>query len=101
MATVSLNALIALVLAWNYFAYQAELFDSEYEANHPARATAAAITAPVLSWESFDKDQAPAPYIFDAWARLEVVSLLLPAGAAHTLPCRQTDPVRDKSPPPA
>jgi hypothetical protein len=101
MSPIPGTALIALLLAWNYFAFQVEIFDCEYEANHPARQVTVSFVAPALSWESFDKDQAPAPYLFDAGARLEVVSLL-PFFTPHSpLPYAQPQPVRDKSPPPA
>ena len=49
---------IALLLAFNYFAFQVELFDDEYEENHPAPTTTCSITHPTLNWESFDKDNA-------------------------------------------
>ena len=96
-----LNACVALVLACNYFAFQAELFDDEYEANHPAQARKGthALTNPSATWESFDKDNAPQPFVFDA--RVSLVSrFVLPEEAPLThLHSPGIHPVRDKSPP--
>ncbi len=93
------STLLSILLAWNYFAFQVELFDCEYEANHHAPQSVVSFVTPVMSWESFDKDQAPAPYYFDAFGRLEVVSLLPVASQCSDLPFAPRHPVRDKSPP--
>ena len=96
-----LNACIGLVLACNYFAFQVELFDDEYEANHPAQAKEGthALTNPSVTWESFDKDNAPEPFVFDA--RISLVSLFelseeVPLTHLHS---PSPHPIRDKSPP--
>ncbi len=99
MVSSSGSALIALLLSWNYLAFQVELFDNEYEANHPKQPTSVSIVSPVLSWESFDKDQANSPYTFDAFARLEVVDLIPVVSFVQDLPHAHSLPVRDKSPP--
>jgi hypothetical protein len=89
----------ALVLACNYFAFQAELFDAEYEANHATPSTSNSITSSSLSWESFDKDNAPQAFVCDAGLKIQC-TLVLPSEPA--LPS-VLDPsfqiIRDKSPP--
>ena len=90
---------VALILASNYFAFQVELFDEEYEANHPRRSEECSVLSPTLTWESFDKDNAPQPFVFDALITIEYAGPLAP------LPCDPVAPhylhrdIRDKSPP--
>jgi len=88
-----------MLLAFNYFAFQVELFDDEYEANHPSPSAASGISAYNVTWESFDKDNAPAPFVFDA--RISFVSLFrLPREVSLPLVhFPGVHPVRDKSPP--
>ena len=57
---------VALLLASNYFAFQVELFEDEYEANHPRTYETCSITQPTLTWESFDKENAPKAFVCDA-----------------------------------
>ncbi len=90
---------IALVLAANYFAFQVELFDCEYEANHPKQAERATVTSPSLTWESFDKDNAPQPFVFDALIRIEPFFFLPPPVELQVPDVRIPAVLRDKSPP--
>jgi hypothetical protein len=90
---------IALVLAANYFAFQVELFDDEYEANHPKESQSSSITASVFTWESFDKENAPKAFRFEPDVEIRplfVLSAPLPP-AYH--PLRISHTIRDKSPP--
>jgi hypothetical protein len=90
---------VAFLLSVNYFCFQVEVFEEEYEANHPAQTGSAALSSPSLTWESFDKDQAPQPFVFDAATTFERLATLeepsSPIPPAHT----PKDPIRDKSPP--
>lgn len=91
--------LVALVLALNYFAFQVELFKNEYEANHPKISEYGGFSLPTLTWESFDKDQAPQPISIEPTIQLEIVSLLAHPARPGSLAFRAHEPVRDKSPP--
>ncbi len=51
-----IHAASAVILAGAFFSFQIELFDAEWEANHPPVSTS--ITSPSTTWESFDKDNA-------------------------------------------
>ena len=94
--------IFTLVFAWNYFAFRVELFDDEYEQNHPAPTPASegpAFSLPSLTWETFDKDNAPKA------VRVEpVITLTLLAGTPdeqfhfRVIP-RHYQLIRDKSPP--
>lgn len=99
MNGLTLYKLIALVLATNYFAFQVELFEEEYEANHPKQYGSCSITQPTLTWESFDKENAPKAFVVDADFQLQFLFLF---GLEHPTPLRLHTPywfVRDKSPP--
>lgn len=94
-----LHTLIAVGLACNYLAFQVELFDDEYEANHPCPTVTPSFSSTSVTWESFDKDNAPEPFsiepanYFGCLFRLALVFSFLP------LPSRPFHLVRDKSPP--
>ncbi len=94
-----LHRIVALVLAANYFAFQVELFEEEYEANHPQAYGAPSVTQPTLTWESFDKDNAPQAFVCDANIRIELLFVLCVPAFRPPLAFPQYQPVRDKSPP--
>lgn len=100
MRWMPVHKFVALLLASNYFAFQVELFEEEYEANHPRGHTTASITKPTITWESFDKENAPKAFVFDANIRLEFLFLLQSPLVELSLPSPPYQPVRDKSPPP-
>lgn len=98
------KALLALLLACNYFAFRAELFSSEEELNHPVHdcfPRTVSLTASTLNWETFDKDNAPkaitlrvrSGLVFTAVVPVPPLPPVADAAPAH--------PVRDKSPPSA
>ena len=90
---------ICLVLAANYFAFQVELFEEEYEANHPTRSEGAAYSAPTTNWESFDKNNAPQAFVVDAGLQIEFLFTLVSPAAKESPSHSPFHPVRDKSPP--
>jgi hypothetical protein len=94
-----LHNAVAFVLATNYFAFQVEPFEEEYEANHPARAETCAFSQPTITWESFDKQNAPKAFVFDADVRLQFLFSFPPQRFTLLLPNSQYQPIRDKSPP--
>jgi len=94
-----LHKFTAFVLATNYFCFQVEIFEDEYEANHPKPYETSSITQPSLNWESFDKENAPKAFVFDAEIRLHVLFVLHSPRVRLPLPELQYQPVRDKSPP--
>jgi hypothetical protein len=90
---------IALLLAVNYFAFQVELFDDEYEANHPRHDDRVAFSSPTLSWESFDKNNAPEPFVIDPCFRVELLTWLHPPAPEPLSSHHPFRDLRDKSPP--
>jgi hypothetical protein len=90
---------IALLLACNYFAFQVELFEEEYEANHPKTCEGSSFTHPTLTWESFDKENAPQAFVFDAEIQIQFLFFIDSEPSDAVSPNNQYQPVRDKSPP--
>jgi hypothetical protein len=93
------SRLIPLFLAANYFAFQVELFDDEYEANHPGTAETCSITGPVFTWESFDKENAPRAFTVDPCIEIRPLFRVAAEPAIPALPVTPRVPARDKSPP--
>lgn len=91
--------LIALVLAADYFAFQVELFDDEYEANHPRTSGKSSLTGPVFTWESFDKENAPRAFVVDPCIEIRPLFRVTDEPALPLPPVILRSPVRDKSPP--
>lgn len=90
---------VALILAVNYFSFQVELFDDEYEANHPRQSEGCAVSAPTLTWESFDKDNAPPPIVVDALITIAFIGSVLPGPCPPVAAHEPHRYLRDKSPP--
>ena len=90
---------VALVLAFTYFGFQAEVFEEEYEANHPQPTNDCAISSPSLTWESFDKNNAPQPFVFDADIRFQCLLLFVPQAYTSSPYFEPFQLIRDKSPP--
>jgi hypothetical protein len=91
--------LIALLLAADYFAFQVELFDDEYEANHPRFSETSSITGPLFTWESFDKENAPRAFTVDPCIEIRPLFLTIAEPASPVPPAPPRVPARDKSPP--
>ena len=91
--------MVALVLAANYFAFQVELFDDEYEANHPRTSPSSSITLPVFNWESSDKENAPPAFTVDPFIAIQPLFRIAAEPAPRGLLHPRREPVRDKSPP--
>jgi hypothetical protein len=96
-----LHNAIAFLLAANYFAFQVELFEAEYEQNHPGRPEGCAFVAPAVTWESFDKENASQAFVFDAGLRIDFLFTLPDCTFPAVVTNRPYQPVRDKSPPSA
>jgi hypothetical protein len=95
----SIHSFVALFLAANYFAFQVELFEEEYEANHRQASTACSIGSLTLTWESFDKENAPKAFVVDADIRIQFLFLFDSDPPTLLLSHTPFQPIRDKSPP--
>jgi hypothetical protein len=99
MRSSLVHRFVALLLASNYFTFQIEPFEEEYEANHPDIPDGWALSQPTLTWESFDKQNAPKAFVFDAVINIELLHLLTSPPVKELPANPQYQPVRDKSPP--
>jgi hypothetical protein len=97
----ALHSFTALLLACNYFAFQVELFECEYEANHPAPTTQGthALSGPTVTWESFDKQNAPQAFVVDAGLQIDCILILASTSILQSSSEPSFQLVRDKSPP--
>jgi hypothetical protein len=91
---------VALVLACDYFAFQVELFDDEYQANHPRTSDSSSVTGSAFTWESFDKENAPEAFTVDPWIEIRPLFVLTTERPLPLPPVVALGPIRDKSPPP-
>lgn len=95
-----LPRLFVLLIACNYIAFRVELFAEEYERVHPAyTGSTESVSSSSTTWESFDKDNAPKAFAFQAQIILTMLgvrgdALFPPAPHVST-----SEPIRDKSPP--
>ncbi|HTY58779.1 MAG TPA: hypothetical protein VMF59_08165 [Bacteroidota bacterium] len=93
--------IIGLVLAANYFAFQVELFDDEYEANHPRVSEKCSFTGPVFTWESFDKENAPEAFVVDPCIEIRPLFIVFTDDRLSLPPALFRNRILDKSPPSA
>jgi len=94
-----IHTFCCLLLATNYFAFQVELFEEEYEQNHRTMSECESFAAPTLTWESFDKNNAPKAFTIEPLLFGTVVAVCGAQSVHKPPPRRQTSIIRDKSPP--
>ncbi len=87
------------IVALNYAAFRLELFDDEYAENHPAFPTGISFSKPTLTWETFDKNNAPEAFVFNARVAIEPLSISPPVVFANKFAVEPLELIRDKSPP--
>lgn len=96
---VNAYKLFFFLVALTYFSFRVEPFEDEYKLEHHDFPTTCEFSNPTLSWETFDKDNAPVAFVFDAELRIERLAVLPPEPPVLLQDHRQLQPVRDKSPP--
>jgi hypothetical protein len=94
-----LHRIAALFLACIFFLFQTELDHEEYLRNHRQVSSAPSIAAPSLTWETFDKQNAPKAFVVvvDSDGFCLVMPYTNPG--INLPPSVSVHPVRDKSPP--
>ena len=90
---------LSVIVACNYFAFRVELFEQEYENNHPVYPTTIAIVNPSLNWETFDKDNAPKAYRINLETSLTLICKATDRLQPQAPFIFTSEPIRDKSPP--
>jgi len=95
----SFKNILLLLVALNYIAFHAELFDEEYKANHRAVSDSLSFAPPSVTWETFDKSNAPQAFTLTVDVTIELIGYLRLPNIRITPPLLRFDIIRDKSPP--
>jgi hypothetical protein len=99
MTPFALHRFVALALAGILFLFETELNHDEEEQNHRQLYSTLSIAAPSVTWETFDKQNAPQAFAITV-DRGDCCLLLACTHPPLLLPPTITlHPVRDKSPP--
>ena len=88
-----------LLLALNYFAYQCEFFDHEYAENHRVVSSHLSVAPPSVTWETFDKTNAPKAFVLNVEVTIDFLGYLRLPDVQVAPRLFKFDIVRDKSPP--
>ena len=94
------HARVALLLAVTYLLFRIEPFEEEYLEQNRGPADRLAFSTPAVTWETFDKTNAPKAFTVDpgiAIGPLHAITVSRDPLDPCALPAH---PVRDKSPPP-
>jgi len=95
------HTLVSILMACTYFAFRVELCEEEYEAHHHPFPDILAFASSSLTWESFDKDNAPQAFHIEVETRRQLLCSIEPQKRSPFQDNLPYQPVRDKSPPPA
>jgi len=76
-----------------------ELFEDEYEANHPVLPTDLAFTVSSLNWETFDKDNAPTAFVIHPETSILFLCFATDQPVTAIPDLQPFEIIRDKSPP--
>jgi len=91
--------ILLCVVALNYGAFRVEISEDEYKEHHPDLPTGLAFMESILNWETFDKNNAPEAFSFDAHVAIETLFQTSLFFQENDIPYEHYEPVRDKSPP--
>jgi hypothetical protein len=95
----SFHSFVALLLAATYVCFQVEPFEEEYLEHHRPPPDRPAFSTPSVTWETFDKSNAPKAFTVDPCIAIGPLHLVAvsddPLDPFH----QPRHPVRDKSPP--
>ncbi len=92
-------SVLSVLVCVTYFAFRIELFGDEYRENHPPLTSLPSISPPSLTWETFDKDNAPQAISLNPTLHAGFLSHVEAPVAEDVTGWTVPHPVRDKSPP--
>ncbi len=87
IARPTARMLVALVLACTYFAFRVELFSEEAEQHASSFPMTLAFGTSTLSWETFDKENAPQAFTVRVLTLFDAIFPVAPASVAARLGC--------------
>jgi len=83
----------------NYIAFHGEFFEEEYEQNHRPISSELSYAMPSVTWETFDKSNAPKAFVMSVDVTIELLAFFKEPRIRITPIVFQFDIIRDKSPP--
>ncbi len=95
----NIHSLVALTLAVVYFLFQVEPFEEEFLENHRGPADELAFAKPSVTWETFDKSNAPKAFTVNPCIVIRIIQLVRVVDETLDPYSPPSHPVRDKSPP--
>ena len=93
------HSFVALLLAATYFLFQVEPFEREYLEQNRGPAERPAFSAPSVTWETFDKSNAPKAFTVDPCIATGPLHVVVVSEDLLDPSFPPSHPVRDKSPP--
>ena len=69
---------LSCLLVTVFFLFQVEPFEAEYEEHHAPLPETEGFSHPALSWESFDKENAPEAFVVVPEIRIEPIRTIVP-----------------------
>lgn len=90
---------VALLLAATYFCFQVEPFEDEYLEHHPLPVDRPTFSTPAVTWETFDKSNAPKAFTVDPCIAIGPLHLVRVSDEPLDPCAHPAHPIRDKSPP--
>ena len=91
--------IVAFLLAVNYFSFQVEFDEKEYLENHRQLSDTLSFARPSVTWETFDKSNAPKAFVVEVVDKVSLLIVLPPAISENDVFYPQYTTIRDKSPP--
>ncbi|MBI5215978.1 MAG: hypothetical protein HY960_09500 [Ignavibacteriae bacterium] len=93
------HTLFFLLMAFNYFAYQVELFEEEHKEKYRELSSVVSFASFGVTWESFGKTSAQKAFVYLVDVQITLLGLLPKEDISnlHTHPPFEL--IRDKSPP--
>ena len=95
---LSFFQIVAFGLAVNYFSFQVEFDEEEYLANHRQLFDTLSFARPSVSWETFDKSNAPKAFVVTVIDKGSLLLVLPPEIPENDEFYPQYTAIRDKSP---
>ncbi len=96
---LSRYTLFFLLMAFNYFAYQVELFEEEHREKHRDMSSEISIASFGVTWESFGKTSAQQAFVVLVDVQVTLLGVLPSCNIVNDISHPPFEPIRDKSPP--
>ncbi|MBI3193112.1 MAG: hypothetical protein HYZ34_01440 [Ignavibacteriae bacterium] len=96
---LSRHTLFFLLMAFNYFAYQVELFEEEHKEKHREMSSVVSFAPFGVTWETFGKTSAQKAFVHIVDVQITFLGVLPPQYINNIPSLCPFEIIRDKSPP--